>query len=235
MTIWDDIADERRGLADELDGLTDAQWAADTLCEGWTVVSEMPQVVFGVPEGPYLEKANEEGLTHFHQVCERLSDAGLEIRSIDMFPNFKELMERIDMLVAAENALVHREWFHNYSDRYQQINVELIRKGQTVGQDSLATCRNGRQKLRDEILTIMDCNNVSVLLAPAAVGPAPKSLETTGDPVMNSPWTYAGLPALSLPSGKSREGMPIGLQMIGSWQADETLLEVARYIASILD
>ncbi len=37
MTIWDDIADERRGLADELDGLTDEQWAADTLCEGWTV------------------------------------------------------------------------------------------------------------------------------------------------------------------------------------------------------
>lgn len=37
MTIWDDIADERRGLADELERLTAEQWAASSLCEGWTV------------------------------------------------------------------------------------------------------------------------------------------------------------------------------------------------------
>ena len=208
---------------------------ASVLCEGWTEAPEMPPLVFGVPQGPYLKKASEEGLTHFHRTCEQLSDAGLEIRSIEMFPNFEELMERIEKLVAAEAALVHREWFHNYSDMYHKINVALIRKGQTVRQDVLAACRNGRQKLRNEILTIMYRNNLSVLLAPAAVGPAPKNLETTGDPVMNSPWTYAGLPALTLPSGKSRKGMPIGLQMIGSWMADETLLEVAKYVDELLD
>lgn len=37
MTIWDDIAAERQGMADELEGLTDDQWAQSSLCEGWTV------------------------------------------------------------------------------------------------------------------------------------------------------------------------------------------------------
>ncbi|WP_235040642.1 amidase family protein [Vreelandella profundi] len=40
----------------------------------------------------------------------------------------------------------------------------------------------------------------------------------------------AGNPAISLPTGLSREGLPIGLQLIGPWQADHLLLALAaRY------
>ncbi len=35
--LWDLIHDERRALAQDLEGLTDAQWATPSLCEGWTV------------------------------------------------------------------------------------------------------------------------------------------------------------------------------------------------------
>ena len=37
MTIWEDIADERRGMTNDLEGLTDEQWAENSLCEDWTV------------------------------------------------------------------------------------------------------------------------------------------------------------------------------------------------------
>ena len=37
MTIWDNVADERRRLADELEGFTEAQWSTPSLCDGWTV------------------------------------------------------------------------------------------------------------------------------------------------------------------------------------------------------
>jgi uncharacterized protein (TIGR03083 family) len=37
MTIWDDIATERLGIADVLEGLTDAQWQTPSLCGKWTV------------------------------------------------------------------------------------------------------------------------------------------------------------------------------------------------------
>lgn len=37
MTIWEDIATERLGIADVLDGLTDAQWQTPSLCGKWTV------------------------------------------------------------------------------------------------------------------------------------------------------------------------------------------------------
>ena len=40
---------------------------------------------------------------------------------------------------------------------------------------------------------------------------------------MNLPWTYAGLPALNLPAGRL-DVLPVGLQVVGRWQADEALL-----------
>ncbi len=41
---------------------------------------------------------------------------------------------------------------------------------------------------------------------------------------MNLPWTYSGLPVVNLPAGKSRAGLPLGLQVSGRWHADEELL-----------
>lgn len=37
MTIWDDIATERLGIAEVLEGLTEAQWQTPSLCGKWSV------------------------------------------------------------------------------------------------------------------------------------------------------------------------------------------------------
>ncbi|MFP5284574.1 MAG: amidase family protein, partial [Thermoanaerobaculia bacterium] len=55
-------------------------------------------------------------------------------------------------------------------------------------------------------------------------GPAPRGLDSTGDPVMNLPWTHAGMPTLCLPAGKSADGLPMGLQISGGLGDDEDLL-----------
>ena len=70
----------------------------------------------------------------------------------------------------------------------------------------------------------MDDYGIDLWISPAAPGPAPKGLESTGDPVMNLPWTHAGLPALSLPAGRNADGLPLGLQLAAHWYADEMLL-----------
>jgi Asp-tRNA(Asn)/Glu-tRNA(Gln) amidotransferase A subunit family amidase len=52
---------------------------------------------------------------------------------------------------------------------------------------------------------------------------------------MNLPWTQAGLPVVTLPSGLSKEGLPLGLQIIGRWMEDEKLLNLAGQLAGFLD
>jgi Asp-tRNA(Asn)/Glu-tRNA(Gln) amidotransferase A subunit family amidase len=211
-----------------------AKLAASVLCKTWNQDTVVSHPVFGIPEGPYLKKTSEEGLRFFRRTCSRLNEAGFEIRSVEMLKDFDDIVRRNGLLMAAEVAQVHEEWFRAYSDRYQEQTAELIRKGEGVQPDILDDCRAGRGKLREEIMRIMNRNGLSALLAPASVGPAPHGLGSTGDPVMNLPWTHAGLPALSLPSGKTSEGLPIGLQVIGSWMNDEVLLDLAKHLEAAI-
>jgi Asp-tRNA(Asn)/Glu-tRNA(Gln) amidotransferase A subunit family amidase len=207
---------------------------ASILCQGWKQGPELSRPVFGIPEGPYLEKAGEEGLSHFRRTCDKLSEAGFEIRSVHTFEDFKAIVERHETLETAEAAQVHRTWFSTYSELYHPKTAELIRKGQKIPLNLLDDYRGGREKLREGIMEVMGRNALMAFLAPAAIGPAPSGLESTGDPVMNLPWTHAGLPAISLPSGMNSEGLPLGLQVVGRWMDDETLLGWAGRIEGLI-
>lgn len=47
---------------------------------------------------------------------------------------------------------------------------------------------------------------------------------------MNRPWTYAGLPAVTVPAG-TVDGLPLGLQCVGRFGEGERLLAWADAIA----
>jgi Asp-tRNA(Asn)/Glu-tRNA(Gln) amidotransferase A subunit family amidase len=64
-----------------------------------------------------------------------------------------------------------------------------------------------------------------IVLSPAATGPAPLGLESTGDPRMNSPWTALGVPAILVPMPV--DGPPVGLQMNAAAGHDTELLDAA--------
>src|SRR5260370_30040043 len=74
-----------------------------------------------------------------------------------------------------------------------------------------------------------------VILTPAAPGPPPLGLDSTGDPRMNSTWTALGTPAVSVPMAWAG-AMPVGLQMTARPGDYAMLLDFAvaasRYIAN---
>jgi Asp-tRNA(Asn)/Glu-tRNA(Gln) amidotransferase A subunit family amidase len=100
----------------------------------------------------------------------------------------------------------------------------------TVTQEELKSALPGREKLRHELTGSMADAGIDMWIAPGATGTAPKGLDSTGNPIMNLPWTHAGLPVLSLPSGKNQDGLPFGLQLVGKWHEDESVLAWATGI-----
>jgi Asp-tRNA(Asn)/Glu-tRNA(Gln) amidotransferase A subunit family amidase len=198
--------------------------AARVLMEGWTAAAARRRPVLGIPEGPYLSRPTEEGQVHFYATCERLKEAGFEIWSMPAMPDFEEIETRHRRLVAAEAARVHEEWFRRYRGLYAPQTADLIKWGQTVSAAEMEQDRAGRGKLRDELTASMDEHGIDLWLSPPALGPAPRGLASTGDPIMNLPWTHAGMPTLGLPAGVNAEGLPMGLQIAGRFGADEDLL-----------
>lgn len=208
--------------------------AAKVLCYNWQPVEQAERPVLGVPAGPYLQRASEEGLAHFEANEAKLQAAGLKVRRVEAMADFEAIAVQHQALMAAEAETVHRAWFARYGDRYHPKTAALIERGRQVTPEQVKAYRAGREKLRRELLGLMAQHGLSAWIAPAAPGPAPPGLDSTGDPIMNLPWTYAGLPAISVPGGYASNGLPIGLQVVAGWQEDERLLEWAREIKGLL-
>lgn len=68
------------------------------------------------------------------------------------------------------------------------------------------------------------------ILTPAALGAAPHGLASTGNPIMQTVWTFAGLPALSMPLLQLSGNMPFGIQAIGQRLHDARLLRSANWL-----
>ena len=68
------------------------------------------------------------------------------------------------------------------------------------------------------------------ILSPAALGAAPVGLASTGNPIMQTVWTFAGLPALSLPLLQLSGNMPFGVQAIGPHLHDARLLRATHWL-----
>jgi Asp-tRNA(Asn)/Glu-tRNA(Gln) amidotransferase A subunit family amidase len=167
-------------------------------------------------------------------VTERFSAAGYQLKRIPAMTDFDAIRDRHHQLMAAEAAEVHADWYSRYRALYHPKTVELIERGRAVAPDRLPGARAGRAALRAELTEAMDAHGLDLWLAPSAPGPAPRGLESTGDPVMNLPWTHSGLPAVGVPAGVAANGLPLGVQFIGRWQADEALLAWAADLARLL-
>jgi Asp-tRNA(Asn)/Glu-tRNA(Gln) amidotransferase A subunit family amidase len=203
----------------------DARTLAALLCHEWTPAEISKQPILGIPEGPYLESASREAQDHFTQTCKNLDEHGYQLRSVSALGDLDEIVDTHYTIVAAEAARFHHPWFARYGNRYHEKTRELINRGSTVSDEELSGLRPSLLRLRHQLSESMEQAEIDLWLSPAATGPAPLGLETTGDPIMSLPWTHAGLPTLALPSGLGTSGLPIGLQVTAGWWQDEALLD----------
>jgi Asp-tRNA(Asn)/Glu-tRNA(Gln) amidotransferase A subunit family amidase len=68
--------------------------------------------------------------------------------------------------------------------------------------------------------------SIDLILAPSALGVAPVGLDFTGDPVMCRPWTLLCAPASNLPYYRRADGLPVGIQAVGT-RPDDTFFLTA--------
>jgi len=110
------------------------------------------------------------------------------------------------------------------------VNAALD-EGRTIGAPAYEAALAQRERAIAFFTQWLD--GFDAVLAPSAPGPAPRGLDTTGDPSCCTLWSLLGFPAISLPVGFVRR-MPIGLQLAAPQGCDDRLLAVAAWCGARL-
>lgn len=193
--------------------------------------AEPPRI--GVVRGFFRERSDDETKSHFEQVVARLAEAGASMDEVNLPDDFPRFARASRVIFDTEIAAFHEREFNAGPERYPPLIRESIEGGLQVSGAEYARARRTLLEFRHPLRDLL--GEVDAIVTPATPSAAPRDLTTTGSPVFQRSWTAAGLPAIALPSGLSGSGLPLGIQLVGSWLAEAKLLAVARWCEKTLD
>jgi len=206
--------------------------AASVLCRDWRpdfVRGVLPAL--GIPVGPYLDPVEPEAMAAFEKQVRCLEERGFTVERVPVLADIEELNHLHRQMVFAEFAREHAEIYVQHAALYRPRTAEIIEIGRKVSEEELAAARANCARLRAELEAQMAEAGIDLWVCPAACGPAPAGIHATGDPNMSLPWTHTGMPVVNLPAGYSGNRLPLSLQFIAPFGADEALLSWAQVLA----
>jgi aspartyl-tRNA(Asn)/glutamyl-tRNA(Gln) amidotransferase subunit A len=133
--------------------------------------------------------------------------------------------------MSVEAAAYHGERWKRYADDYPPRVTELLHEGLAVPAADYETARRHQQELRVQV-RLEFSKGVSAYLAPATQGPPPDP-STTGTPLFQAPWSYLGLPTVSLPFARTDDGLPLCIQVANGEREAELIALAAAIEADI--
>ena len=178
------------------------------------------------------EHALAESKHAIEDTARRLERGGARLCDVTLPESFAALQEARTIVNPVERA---RSMAHEWNTNRALISPGLTRQieeGLSIPHSRYIASLQRMKQCRDGLPDVFgDCD---VLLAPCVTGEAPKGLASTGDTRFQEFWTALHTPAITLPTHKGPNGLPIGLQLVGPLYGDETLLSVARWVSERL-
>jgi Asp-tRNA(Asn)/Glu-tRNA(Gln) amidotransferase A subunit family amidase len=181
----------------------------------------------GVLREFFADEADAETRQHTETTAAQLARGGAVVREVALPPSFGSVLAAQRIVMKVEVAAFHDKMFTTQREQYGPKLRESIESGLVIPAVEYLRAQRLRRLFQEEVSQMF--SDVDVLLTPAIPAPAPRDLNTTGDARFQSPWTYAGVPTIALPSGRSQDGLPLGIQLIAPSRQEERLLQAARW------
>jgi Asp-tRNA(Asn)/Glu-tRNA(Gln) amidotransferase A subunit family amidase len=157
-------------------------------------------------------------------------DVAREIRQIELRPDADRTLQ------AAEAYAFHADSVAKTPELYQRETLRRIKTGENVAHADYLRRRAELDAVRRDIRNVFE--TIDVFVTPTTPIPAPSIAELKQNPEMlrprellllrnTRPLNVWGLPAISVPCGFTKAGLPIGMQIAGPSGRDDLVLQVA--------
>jgi aspartyl-tRNA(Asn)/glutamyl-tRNA(Gln) amidotransferase subunit A len=189
----------------------------------------------GVPTAFYVDDLDAEVARALDETILVLKREGADIVTIEL-PDQRQLTAACQLVLAVEAAAYHKRWLIERPQDYGSQVLMRLQNGLAIpGVSYLEALRWRGPALAAHVAAT---SGVDMVITPVAPVPAPTIAESD---VGNAPGAeaviqrltrftrainYLGLPALAVPSGFTRSGLPIGMQLIGRSFDEATILTV---------
>jgi aspartyl-tRNA(Asn)/glutamyl-tRNA(Gln) amidotransferase subunit A len=173
-----------------------------------------------------LSHASPEVADHVQVVARAFTRAGASVVEVKLPASFGELHAAGRVVLESEAATYHARDFGAHAADYGPEIRRGIEAGLKISATAYLAANRLRLAFRDEVMPLLNAHDA--LLSPTAPAPAP-DLSTTGDAWHCAPWSYAGVPSASLPSGLASSGLPLAIQLVQAAGAEARLLAVAAW------
>jgi Asp-tRNA(Asn)/Glu-tRNA(Gln) amidotransferase A subunit family amidase len=177
-------------------------------------------------------RAEVEQQKAFEAATGKLRDAGAIVEEVGLFELDRANWKAINTILAAEAAVIFADFVARYPDRTSDHLKSLVESGKAVSAIDYLAAKALQEKWRNKLGPEMSGHD-AILTLPA-FGEAPLGLHYTGDAEYCAPWTLLGVPAVTLPVGFGKHGLPLGLQIVAEYRADHRLLQVAKWTEAVL-
>ncbi len=169
---------------------------------------------------------------NFDAVIRLLQEQGIECVDVGSELNINEIVAMTHKIMAYE---VRQNLYQEIKGKLSQAGPytrEIIQQGESVSKqeyEQLMALLTTMRKERDAVL-----EGVDAIISITSPTEALLGLEKTGDASFCAPWTFLGLPALTIPSGLSSSLLPLGVQLIGRGGEDMPLIMIGQWLSTLL-
>jgi Asp-tRNA(Asn)/Glu-tRNA(Gln) amidotransferase A subunit family amidase len=150
-----------------------------------------------------------------------------DVAEIDRWDAARGLVDAQKTIMAYEAARSLADEYRRHRDALSAPLVALIESGRAIRYADYVGAYAAAHRAKSSLRALLDAHDV--IVAPSATGEAPAGLDATGDPVFSRAWTMLGVPTLTIPTHAGSNGLPIGVQIVGGWDADRRLLAIGQW------
>jgi Asp-tRNA(Asn)/Glu-tRNA(Gln) amidotransferase A subunit family amidase len=187
-----------------------------------------PKFVF--VKTPFWDQLDPEVREAFDALAQVLGD---DLPVIELPSVASQAIENLKTIMEAEFAASMDDHMKHSREKVDKKTIEVVERGKKINALDYLKAKRGIEPITAGFDDFFD--RFDAIITPAAIGPAPKGLDNTGNPIMNALWSYTGMPAISLPLLQSSSGLPIGIQLVAKRHDDARLLRTANWFLNNFD